>query len=118
MGRHAAIVTTWGSSVPGREAKAIEAFMDYLTLMGKQAADGNVSEPEAYFKYDGSGGMGVVRGDSTKLLELWESDDFREMISKAQLTVQDLHTEMYAAGDSVQNMVGNFTRVAGEMGYM
>lgn len=74
MGRHAAIVTTWGSSVPGREAKAIEAFMDYLTLMGKQAADGNVSEPEAYFKYDGSGGMGVVRGDSTKLLELWESD--------------------------------------------
>lgn len=118
MGRQAALVTTWASSVPGREGKAIEAFMDYLTLMGKQAADDKVSEPQAYFKYDGSGGMALVQGDSTTLLELWESDDFRDMISRAQLTVQDLHTEMYAAGDSVQDMVGNYTRIAGEMGYM
>lgn len=118
MGNHAAMVTTWGSSVPGREGKAIEAFMDYLTLLGKQAADDKISEPEAYFKYDGSGGMGLVRGDSSTLLELWESEDFRTMIAKAQLTVQDLHTEMYAAGDTVQDLVGNFTRVAGEMGYM
>jgi hypothetical protein len=118
MGNHAAMVTTWGNSVPGREGKAIEAFMDYLTLMGKQAADDKISEPEAYFKYDGSGGMGLVRGDSSMLLELWESDDFRAMISKAQLTVQDLRTEMYAAGDTVQDLVGTFTQTAGEMGYM
>src|SRR5688572_22639744 len=112
MGRQAAMVTTWENSVPGREGKAIEAFMDYLALLGKKAADDVVSEPEAYFKYDGSGGMGVVRGDSTVLLELWESDEFRSMIAKAQLTVQNLHTEMYASGDSVQDMVGNFTSVA------
>jgi hypothetical protein len=92
--------------------------MDYLTLLGKQAAEGNVSEPEAYFKYDGSGGMGVVRGDSSMLLGLWESDDFRTMLARAQLTVMDLHTEMYAAGDSVQENVSTFTRVSGEMGYM
>ena len=118
MGRTAALITTWDSSVPGREAKSIETFMDYLTLMGKQAADGHLSQPEAYFKYDGSGGMGVVRGDSAKLLELWESDDFRNVLSKAQLTVQNIRTEMYVAGDDVQDVVGNFTRVAGEMGSM
>ena len=118
MGRHAAMVTTWESSVPGREAKAIEVFMDYLTILGKQAADGNVSEPEAYLRYDGSGGMGLVRGDSTVLMELWESDEFRDVLARAQLTVQNLHTELYAAGDTVQDTVGNFTRVAGEMGYM
>ena len=118
MGRNAALITTWESSVPGREAKAIETFMDYLTLVGKKAADGHISEPESYFKYDGSGGMGLVRGDSTKLLELWESDEFHEVISKSQLTVQNIRTEMYVAGDDVQDVVGNFTRVAGEMGYM
>ena len=118
MGKQAALVTTWASSVPGREAKSLEAFSDYLTVMGKKAADGLISEPEAYFKYDGSGGMGVVRGDSSTLLELWESDDFRDVIARAQLTVQDLHTEMYAAGDTVGDTVGNFTRIAGEMGYM
>lgn len=118
MGRQAAMVTTWDNSVPGREAKSIEAFMDYLTLFGKQAADGHISEPEAYFRYDGSGGMGIVRGDSAKLIELWESDEFRDIIARAQLTVQNLHTEMYVAGDAVQDQVANFTRVAGEMGYM
>ena len=118
MGKQAAVVTTWASSVPGREAKAIEAFMDYLTVLGKLAADGKVSEPEAYFKYDGSGGMGIVRGDSATLLEIWESDDFRNVLAAAQLTVQNLHTEMYLAGEAVQDTVGNFTRVAGEMGYM
>lgn len=118
MGQQAALVTTWAGSVTGREKQSLEAFMDYLTLLGKQAAEGNVSEPEAYLKYDGSGGMGVVRGDSAMLLQLWESDDFRTMIARAQLTVKDLHTEMYAAGDSVQENVSNFTRVAGEMGFM
>ena len=118
MGRQAALVTTWDGSVPGREAKAIETFMDYLTLLGKQAADGKVSEPEAYFRYDGSGGMGVVRGDSGALMELWESDEFREVIARAQLTVNGLRTEMYAAGEAVQDQVGTFARVAGEMGYM
>ena len=118
MGRQAALVTTWASSVPGREAKAIETFMDYLTLLGKQAAEGHVSQPDSFFKYDGSGGFGIVKGDSATLVELWESEEFRSMLAKAQLTVQDLHTELYAADDTVQDLVGNFTRVAGEMGYM
>lgn len=118
MGRQAALVTTWASSVPGREGKAIEAFMDYLTLLGKQAAEGHISQPDAFFKYDGSGGLGIVKGDSAKLVELWESEEFRSMLARAQLTVQNLHTEIYAADDTVQDLVGNFTRVAGEMGYM
>lgn len=116
MGRQAAMVTTWAASVPGREAKAIEAFMDYMTLFGKQAADGRISEPEAFLKYDGSGGMGIVRGDSDVLMELWESNDFREILVRAQLCVQDLHTELYGAGDSVQENITTFTRVADELG--
>lgn len=118
MAMEAALVTTWTSSVPGREKQSIECFMDYVTLMSKQAADGKTSEPDAYFKYDGSGGMGVVRGQSDVLLELWESDEFRDIISRAQLTVQEIRTEMYSAGDAVQDVIGRFTRVAGEMGYM
>lgn len=118
MGQEAALVTTWASSVPGREKQALECFMDYMTFMSKQAAAGKTSEPEAYFKYDGSGGMGLVRGQSDALLELWESSEFRQVISRAQLTVQDIRTEMYAAGDFVQEMVGNYTQVASSMGYM
>jgi hypothetical protein len=118
MGQQAALVTTWRTPVPGREKQAIECFMDYLTHVSKQAAEGRTSEPESYFKYDGSGGMGVVRGQSDVLLELWESDDFRDILSRAQLTVQDIYTEMYAAGDTVQDEVGRFSQHATSMGYM
>ena len=118
MALQAALVTTWTSSVPGREKQSIDCFMDYVALMSKRATDEKTSEPEAYFKYDGSGGMAIVRGQSDVLLEVWESDDFRDIISRAQLTVQEIRTEMYSAGDEVQDVIGRFTRVAGEMGYM
>lgn len=118
MGREAAMVTTWKGSVPGREKEALGAFMDYLMLMGKQAAEGGTPEPQAFLKYDGSGGIGIVQGQSDKLLELWESDEFRDLIAKAQLTVKDLRTEMYAAGEAVQSLTANFAEVAGSMGFM
>jgi hypothetical protein len=114
----AALITTWGNSVPGREKQAIECFMDYMVMLGKQAAEGNIEEPEPYFTYDGSGGMGIVRGQSEMLMKLWESDDFREILSRAQLTVNDVRVQIYAAGESVQELVGRFTQVAANMGYM
>ena len=92
--------------------------MDYMTLLGKKAADGMCEEPEAYFRYDGSGGMGLVCGDSADLMSMWESDEFREVLTRAQLTVADIHTEMYGAGDTVQDMVGMFGQIATKMGYM
>ena len=45
MARDAAIVTTWGAGIPGREAKGLEVFMDAVTFWGKQAADGRCSQP-------------------------------------------------------------------------
>jgi hypothetical protein len=118
MGQTAALVTTWRSPVPGREKQSLEAFMDYVTHLGKQAADGKVGEPQVYFNYDGSGGMGIVQGPSNVLLDLWESDEFRDILSRAQLTVTTLESQMYVAGDSIQDLVGRFNRIATDMGYM
>ena len=118
MAQDAAIVTTWKSPATGREKEALDCFMDWLTLMGKKAAEGDISQPEPYLKYDGSGGFGVVRGKSDKLLELWESDDFRSMLAKVQLSVNDVRTEIYAAGDSVNDTMQRYAQVASELGYL
>lgn len=118
MGKEAALVTIWTSSVPGREKQALECFMDYMTLMGKHAADGTTAEPQAYLEYDGSGGMGIVRGRSDALLELWESDEFRTIISRAQLTVQNIHTRLFACGDTVPELMSRYSQTAGSLGYM
>ena len=59
MARDAALVSRWGASVRGREAKSLEVFMEFLGYWGKQAAEGRCSEPEAFFAADGSGGMSI-----------------------------------------------------------
>src|SRR5438128_814584 len=90
MARDAALVSTWSRAVPGREAKAIEVFMEFMQWWGKQAAEGKCSEPEPFFATDGSGGMSVVRGKAEMLFELASSDEALRLISKGQLIVQDL----------------------------
>ncbi len=49
MARDAALVTTFGSPVRGREAKSLEVFTEFLTFLGKQAAEGRCSQPEPFF---------------------------------------------------------------------
>ncbi|MEA2446705.1 MAG: hypothetical protein QOK47_342, partial [Actinomycetota bacterium] len=105
-------------AIHGREKESLSTFMEYLTYLGKYAAEHGSPQPQAFLKYDGSGGIGILQGQSDKLLELWESDDFRDLLSKGQLTVRDLHTEMYASGESVQMNTASFTQLAASMGYM
>jgi hypothetical protein len=118
MARDAAILTSWGPAVRGREAKALEVFMDFLTYIGKQAADGKCSEAEPYFAADGSGGFAIVKGKSDTLLEVWESDENERLITKAQLLVEGLKSHWYYTGEEVQNLTQIFAQVGNELGYM
>ena len=118
MARDAALVSTWGRAVPGREAKAIEVFMEFMQWWGKQAAEGKCSEPEPFFATDGSGGMSVVRGKADMLLELASSDEALRLISKGQLIVQDLETTWYYAGDEVTGLTSMFLESGHELGYV
>ena len=118
MARNAALVTTWSQPARGREAKAIESFMDFLTFWGKMAADGKVAEPEPYFSYDGGHGFGIVKGPSDLLQAAIETDDYQKLISKAQLTVSDLRQEFYVTGDEeIQRGMQIYTEALKELGY-
>ncbi|HYU92241.1 MAG TPA: hypothetical protein VEN95_01985, partial [Actinomycetota bacterium] len=70
MARDTALVTTFGYPVRGREAKSLEVFTEFLTFLGKQAAEGRCSQPEPYFAADTSTGMVIVRGRSDALAEI------------------------------------------------
>lgn len=118
MAREAALVTNWTQAARGREGKALEAFTDYLTFFGKKATDGKVSEPEVFFTLDGRAGMGIVKGPSDTLQEILESEEFEKLITKAQLTVENLRVDMYITGDEVQRAIRIFGEAAGELGYL
>ncbi|MFY9588238.1 MAG: hypothetical protein WAT66_12365 [Actinomycetota bacterium] len=118
MTREAALVTSWSQPARGREGKALEAFTDYLTFWAKQATEGKVSEVEPYFTLDGRSGMGIVKGPSDALQEVLESEEFEKLITKAQLTVDDLRVEMYVTGDEIQRAIRIYGEAAGELGYL
>jgi hypothetical protein len=120
MARDAALITTWSSTIPGREAKSLEVFMEVLTFVGKQAADGRCSEPEVWFNADGSEGMLIVRGKSDVLLEIQETDDYQRLLSKSHMIVEDLKAHLWYGGsdDELQRGIRLFSEAGNELGYM
>jgi hypothetical protein len=117
MARKVALVTTWSQPARGRERKAVEGFMDFMTFWGKLAADGKVSEPEPFFSVDGGHGFAIVRGMSDVIQTATESEDYARLITKAQLTVSDLRTEIYATGDEeIQRDLQIYTEAISELG--
>jgi hypothetical protein len=119
MARTGALVVTWSQPARGREGKALESFTDFLTFWGKLAADGKVGEPEPFFSGDGGRGFAVVRGKTDVLNEYMESEEYEKLISKAQLTVQDLHTEIYVTGDEeIRRGMRIYAEAAHELGYL
>lgn len=119
MARQAALVVSWTGTVPGREGKALEGFTDFITYWAKRATDGKSQEAEPFFSTDGSRGFAIVRGPSDTLHEAMETDEYEMLLTKAQLTVKDLRTEVYYTGDEeVQRAITLFGQAAGELGYL
>jgi hypothetical protein len=119
MSRDAALVSTWGASVRGREAKALEVFMEFLGYWSKQAAEGKCEEPEPFFAADGSGGMAIIRGASDVLMDIATSDEALKLVEKGQMIVEGLRTEWYFRGpQEIERLTSLFVETGQEMGYM
>jgi hypothetical protein len=99
MSRDAAIVTTWGPSVTGREAKSLEVFTEFMGFIGKLAAEGKCQAAEPFFAADSSGGFAIVRGKSDALQEIWDSEENLRLVAKAQAFVQELRSHLYYTGE-------------------
>jgi hypothetical protein len=120
MARDAAIIATWSTPIPGREAKSIEVFMEFMEFWGKKAADGRVSQPQVFFNQDGSEGVFIVTGKSDALVEIAESEDFEKLTAKGQMIVQDLKSHVYYGGtdDEITRGTRIFAEAGNELGYM
>jgi len=118
MARDAAVVARWGSSIPGREAKSLEVFMEFLAFWGQHAEAGRCSPPEAFFAINGSGGFAVIRGKSDVLAEIAFSEENEKLIAKGTMIVNDLRAELYYAGDEVMRGTQLFVEGGTELGFM
>jgi hypothetical protein len=118
MARQAALVTRWTQPARGRETKALESFMDFLTFWGKRATDGQVTEAEPYFSYDGASGFAIVKGPSDVLQAAIESEEYEKLLSKAQMTVDGLTVELFVTGEEeIQRGMRIFSESINEIGF-
>jgi hypothetical protein len=116
MARDAAIVTTWGASVPGREAKSLELFMEFTSFIGKQAAEGKCQPAEPFFAADGSSGFAIVRGRSDTLQEIFDSEENQRLVVKSQAYVQDLKSRVFYTGEKeIMEATQRFAEIAGSL---
>jgi hypothetical protein len=111
----AAIVFTYGRPWAGREKLAFEAFQDAIAFFGKRAVDGLCDSPIAYMPASG-GGMMIVHGDRTRLLEIIEDEEFARMYLRAGYAVPDLAYQIMAVGDAAIEAMGMWAGVGSEMG--
>ena len=114
---NAALVFTYGRAFPGREAQAFDAFQDALTFFGKLAADGKILEPEVFIGPFGKGVL-VIKGDRDQLRAILDLEDFMPMYMKAAYAVPDIGYEIYSFGEEVIELMGLWSTVGKELGYV
>ena len=114
---NSALVFTYTRAFPGREEQAFEAFQDAMTFFGKLAVDGKCLEPEVFIGPFGKGVM-VIKGDRDQLRWILDSEDFMPMYMKAAYAVPDIGYELYYFGDDVIELMGIWSTVGKELGYV
>lgn len=119
-----AIITSWGSPVRGREAKAQEVFMKALGFYEDLAKRGRIHSHREYFSLTGNhqrwGGLLVVEGEIGELLKLQQEEPYQKLLNQASAIVENLTVEICIGGSdqSIQQQVVQYTESLTELGYM
>lgn len=113
----AALIVRYGRPSPGREQLAFGAFTEALAFFAAQATAGVCENPVVYMASSG-GGMIVIGGERSRLLEMAIGEPFRRLFLKAGYAVPDLaHEIMLAGGDAVTEMT-TWASVGSELGFI
>jgi hypothetical protein len=94
----------WNRAIHGREREALEAFSSSMAFWSKQVASGKVSafEPIMLDHHGGDmNGFMLVRGQHANLAALADSDEFRELIYRADMCVSGIGVVLGKMGEGV-----------------
>jgi len=103
----------WDRARSGKEKEALELFSSTLAYFGKQAAAEQIESFEPVFLDFHGGDMNgflLIKGSGPKLAALRASDEFRDLMVKADLAVAGLGTIDGFCGEGVTREMGRFQR--------
>jgi hypothetical protein len=91
--KEAGVFIGWGPSLPGRERKSVELFLETMRYFMGLVAQGRLISVEPVFLEPHGGdleGFLLLRGDQDELNRLRGEDEVRRLMVKASLILQDL----------------------------
>lgn len=116
-----AVRISWGSTIPGREAKSLEVFGEAVERFEGYTKAGRIHSHQEYFALTGrAGGFMLAQGDLEELQKMLSEPDTIALNSKAESIVYDFRVDLYAGGtdQAVQEMMGSYMGSLQELGYL
>jgi len=103
----------WDRAVHGRERDSLEAFGMAIGFFANQVAAGKVEsfEPVILDRHGGDlNGFILLRGSAANLGALADSDDFRELVIQADMSVTGIGIITGKTGEGVQREMARFQK--------
>ncbi len=119
-----ALIVTWGSNNPGREAKGLEIFGKALAHFDELAKKGRIHGHKEYISLTGNvdelAGVMVIEGPVEELFRIQTEEATRALLIEASAVVKNFNTTVTAGGDeqSLTHEITLFTKTQQNLGYM
>lgn len=103
----------WNRAIHGRERESLEAFGATMAFWANQVSAGKVHsfEPVLLDRHGGDlNGFILVRGSAANLAALSDSDEFRDLVALADMSVGGIGIITGKTGEGVQREVARFQK--------
>jgi hypothetical protein len=111
------LLISWGTTVRGREERALEVFNENMGMLGRMQQEGRVESFDVALLRPnaGMGGFIVVHGTAQQIAALQDDEEFERGTANAEMIVDDIrHIEGYT-GEAVARQMGMFREAAGKV---
>ena len=119
-----ALIVSWGSNIPGREAKGLEVFGKALAHFDELAKKGRIHGHKEYLALTGNvdhfAGVMVVEGPVDELVKIQTEEKTRVLLIEASSICKNFTATLTAGGDeqTLTSEITLFTKTQQNLGYM
>lgn len=113
-----ALFIGWGQVVRGREQQSLQVFDEAMRFfLGlQQRGEIEAFEPVTLEPHGGElYGFMLLRGDPDKLARMRDSDEFRRLIQRGDMVVEDFGVVSASVGDTIMRQFESFQQQASEL---
>lgn len=115
-----AVMISFGAVRTGREALAVDTFVELSRYLGQLLSDGVIAEFQPFFFADGQlgdvSGFFIVKGRRAELDALRRDEGFQREILRAGAATENVRVHTLVAGSDAGRLVNLYREVRDELG--